>query len=188
MIGTGSKDQTMPLVTSYQSGLLPPVQFHLTFPSIRGIIVAMVKVARKAIVLSISILHLALILPSSAGSVTCVDGDGLIKIEANCERTCGCEDVLAVVNSPVALDGRDTHEHDGGGDCTHFLLSTLLQVTMCARQLGSNSNPTDIMSTELVRTDPGLSDLKLQGRSRFDKNRPLLAQRIALLETTIVIC
>jgi hypothetical protein len=142
----------------------------------------MTKAAKRTIILCIAVLHLALVLPFSAGSVTCIDGDGLTKIENNCEQACGCED-----QTTVPID-HQAHESDGCGDCTHFLLSTLLQVTSGVKQLGSDGWLDGDMAAVHVLNEPGFSDLKLQGRSRFDKNRPLLVQRISSLETTVIIC
>jgi hypothetical protein len=132
----------------------------------------MVNAARKAIVLSISVLHLALVLPSSAASVTCVDSD---------DRT-------AVATGPAVPDGHETHEHDDSGDCTHFFLSTFLQVTTNTNQFNSGGGPVSANAAKQARPGPGLAELNSRWSDRCDKIGPLMTQKIASLETSIVIC
>lgn len=164
------------------------LRFVLTFGSLFGIIGAMVNAARRSIVLSISMLHLALVLASSASSVTCVGSDGLVKIEANCEQSCVCDDQTTVATGLAASDGHQTHEHDDRGDCTHFLLSTFLRVTTSTNQFNSDGGPVSANAAEQAWSESDLADLKSQGHDWWAKPRPLMTQKKASLETSIVIC
>ena len=116
----------------------------------------MVNVAKRVIVLSISVLHLALVLTSSAGSVTCVDSDGVVKIEAYCKQVCVCE------GRSDAATAYETHEHDDCGDCTDFFLSTFLQVSNHSSRPNSNAGPTGTNTAEQAWSGPGLADLTLR--------------------------
>lgn len=166
----------------------PRPNLFLTFGPLWSIMGAMVNVARRTIVLSLSILHLALVLPSTASSVTCVGSDGLVKIEANCEQSCICDDQTTVATGPGDSDGRATHEHDGCGDCTHFFLSTFLQASHHSSRLNSSVASVAANAFCLALSGPYLADQKSQRTERCDRLRPLLTQKIASLKTTIVIC
>lgn len=164
------------------------LRFDLTFGSLFGIIGAMVDTANRVIVLSISILHLALVLASSAGSVTCVDSDGLVKIEAICEQSCVCEDQTAIATVPAIFDSHDTHEHDDCGDCTDFFLSTFLRLSNHSSRLNSDIGSVNAGTSGLAWSGPYLADHKSPGACGWSQAPPLATQRTASLKTTIVIC
>ncbi|MDH3891724.1 MAG: hypothetical protein OEV49_11625 [candidate division Zixibacteria bacterium] len=148
----------------------------------------MVNAAKRAIALSISILHLALILTSSAGTVTCIEADGSIKIEASCEQTCICDDPTVVASSTVDSGDLDLHEHDTCGDCTDFFLSRFLQATNHFSQLDSDPGPVNTIATGQAWSGPDVAKPELQSAEWCAKPPPQSLQKIASLKTAIVIC
>ena len=149
----------------------------------------MVDKSKTAIVLCISILHLALVLTSAAGSVTCVDSHGLIKIEAtNCETACSCDDRSAEPTNPTVFEDLNTHEHDDCGDCTHFFLSTFVMVATGTNHFNSDTGPINTIAAQYAEFGFDLTDFKFQGFDCCDNPPLLLAQKISSLKITIVIC
>ena len=145
--------------------------------------------AKRIISLSVLVLHLALILTSSVGSVTCIDNHGLIKIEAtNCETTCSCDDRTSDPTNPIVFEDLNTHEHDDCGDCTHIFLSTFVMVATGTNQFNSDTGPINTISAKHAESELDQTDFNIQGFESCDKPQPSNTQKIASLKTTVVIC